>query len=645
MNKKKLLSLSVLGLGAVMALAGCDNKGGSSASESSSSSQAHVHTAGTEWKHDEKNHWHLCTGCGEKMDVAAHSFEEVVVAPTNDEQGYTKHVCACGYTYNDTYVDKQYEITFEGGDYSFVSGLPEKSKAGEKIEFKVTLESGYEAYSVTASYGEGETATAIELTGSLREGFSFTMPKGDVTIKAETRGAYFEVGPEDETAVVFTPEAKDASSKKVKDFIAGYIVDDKLITGTTAIYARAGATVHLLRNYVALADNVVYTVDGVDLQPAEYTIKEIKKGEDKDGNETTEEIEHVYNTVDFVMPAHSVDIKVTAEEKLIEFEVEAPDCVITKTYVKDANGKDVDATSIHAYAGYTYSAPDTAKFFLDVSLDGEHQNGKYRIGKVTYEYEEYTGYEVKEGTKTSSTLTLASEKGGKSTYYYIPGTFTPYYGKIKLKVEVDEAKYSETSTWAGTFGGSRFYYSYYYGDIYQYSSTASVTANIFGELIINGSSSNTYKITADDATTGKLSLSKTSWGTEYEKAPAYYDKDMLVVNYEYNDSTESDYSNLYVLVKGKTTSEITWDYKTYSAKGSMEASSAAFIIAKDSDGNELGNFLKADGDIYLNVTVEKEDGSTEGVTVDDSSNFVVKKNGTKVGHYGVTDGKFGKIED
>lgn len=632
MTKNKLLSLSVLGVGALLALAGCKGETSSSSSEESSSSEAHVHTAGTEWKHDETNHWHLCTGCGEKMDVAAHSFEDHVVAPTDDAQGYTEHVCACGYTVKDTYVDKEYEITFEGGDYAFALGLAEKSKAGETISFKVTLESGYEAYSVTASYGEGEDATAVALTGSLQEGFTFTMPKAAVTIKAETRGAYFEVGPEDASAEVFKPEAKDASAKKVSDFIGGYIVDDELVTGETTIYARAGSTVRLLRNYVALAANTVYTIDGVALENSTYKItKTVGEG---DAAKTEE---HTYNVVEFVMPAHSANVEVSAEEKLIEFEVDAPDYVIANTYVVDADGKKTDTTSIHAYAGSSYSAPDTAKMFIDVSLDGEHQNGKYKISNVSYEYMTYAGYEVKDGTPQSSTLSKVSE----GVYYYLPTTYTAYYGKIKLKVETVEAKYDSSCAWVGTFGGNRFSYSYYNGDIYK-GTSSTATADVFGDFSLKGSYSPTlYSITADDATNGKLTVARTQYGTAYERE-VYYDKNTLVTAY----SEGSDYSNgVYILIKGKTSSDINWDYETYSSNGSMEDSSAAYIIAKDSDGNELGNFLQADGDIYLNVTVEKEDGSTEGVTVDDKSNFIVKKNGTKVGHYGVTNGKFGKIED
>lgn len=619
MTKNKLLSLSVLGVGALLALAGCKGETSSSSSEESSSSEAHVHTAGTEWKHDETNHWHLCTGCGEKMDVAAHSFEDHVVAPTDDAQGYTEHVCACGYTVKDTYVDKEYEITFEGGDYAFALGLAEKSKAGETISFKVTLESGYEAYSVTASYGEGESATAVALTGSLQEGFTFTMPKAAVTIKAETRGAYFEVGPEDASAEVFKPEAKDASAKKVSDFIGGYIVDDKLVTGETTIYARAGATVRLLRNYVALAANTVYTVDGVALENSTYKItKTVGEG---DAAKTEE---HTYNVVEFVMPAHSANVEVSAEEKLIEFEVDAPDYVITSTYVKDADGNKTDATSIHAYAGSTYSAPDTAKLFLDVSLDGEHSNGEYKIDKVTCEYQTFSGYEVKAGTTQSTALS-----GSNGTYYYIPGTFTSYYGKLTLKVEVAKAEYAGAD-WVGTYGGVEIYGN-------RTSGTASASFDAFKSVSI-GSYTKTVVVGVEEGETStKIGVASSTTGTTISKY-CYYDNNFMVAPYGV-----TSYSNMatdfYVLVKDKAGSDLN---VTIDEGGKQTSTTAIFVKVSDKDGNELGNVLMAMDNFYLNVEVEFDEGYEH---VNASSNFTIKKNGTKIAKYGVTDGKFGKIED
>ncbi len=57
------------------------------------------HSFGSEWKHDETNHWHEC-GCGETQDLAAHTFDEWSIRkqPTETEAGLQVHRCTvCGY--------------------------------------------------------------------------------------------------------------------------------------------------------------------------------------------------------------------------------------------------------------------------------------------------------------------------------------------------------------------------------------------------------------------------------------------------------------------------------------------------------------------------------------------------------------------
>ena len=55
----------------------------------------HEHTAGSEWKSDETNHWHTCTECDEVMDEAAHTPGEWQV---DAESGEHYRVCTvCGY--------------------------------------------------------------------------------------------------------------------------------------------------------------------------------------------------------------------------------------------------------------------------------------------------------------------------------------------------------------------------------------------------------------------------------------------------------------------------------------------------------------------------------------------------------------------
>ena len=52
---------------------------------------------------------HICA-CGDTykdtyVDATGHSYEDVVTAPTCKDQGYTTHTCSCGDSYADTYVD------------------------------------------------------------------------------------------------------------------------------------------------------------------------------------------------------------------------------------------------------------------------------------------------------------------------------------------------------------------------------------------------------------------------------------------------------------------------------------------------------------------------------------------------------------
>ena len=56
------------------------------------------HTYGTEFEHDESNHWNECS-CGVKANVAAHSLGDwvVVTEPTYTEKGLKKQSCECGY--------------------------------------------------------------------------------------------------------------------------------------------------------------------------------------------------------------------------------------------------------------------------------------------------------------------------------------------------------------------------------------------------------------------------------------------------------------------------------------------------------------------------------------------------------------------
>lgn len=62
---------------------------------------AHEHTYGADWKTDTDSHWHECTDCGDKKDLAAHTPDDGTVTkePTKEETGIKTYKCkVCGYT-------------------------------------------------------------------------------------------------------------------------------------------------------------------------------------------------------------------------------------------------------------------------------------------------------------------------------------------------------------------------------------------------------------------------------------------------------------------------------------------------------------------------------------------------------------------
>ena len=69
---------------------------------------SHTHSYGTEWKYDGTNHWHECQ-CGDKADVAAHSFQWVIDKAATKEATGIKHeectVCGAKRSEN-TVIDK-----------------------------------------------------------------------------------------------------------------------------------------------------------------------------------------------------------------------------------------------------------------------------------------------------------------------------------------------------------------------------------------------------------------------------------------------------------------------------------------------------------------------------------------------------------
>lgn len=93
--KKNIFFSAVFG--AVLVLTSCGGGG------------SHTHVSDGEWYYEESakgNHWQICRECHEMYDINPHRFEDTVIEPTYDLEGYTLHECSvCGYSYKDSYVD------------------------------------------------------------------------------------------------------------------------------------------------------------------------------------------------------------------------------------------------------------------------------------------------------------------------------------------------------------------------------------------------------------------------------------------------------------------------------------------------------------------------------------------------------------
>ena len=65
-------------------------------------------------------HWKECEVCGAIIEKEMHFFEEMIVEPTQNTQGYTLHTCSiCGYSYKDNYIEFEniyYTVVFKDYD-------------------------------------------------------------------------------------------------------------------------------------------------------------------------------------------------------------------------------------------------------------------------------------------------------------------------------------------------------------------------------------------------------------------------------------------------------------------------------------------------------------------------------------------------
>lgn len=96
---------------------------------------------GTGWKSDDSSHWHVCT-CGERIDVAEHSFEWLIDEKPTVEKSGSKHLhcTVCDYNSSEKVVIPAASVAGYSGEYdgkvhtADVSALPEGTAAQYSID-------------------------------------------------------------------------------------------------------------------------------------------------------------------------------------------------------------------------------------------------------------------------------------------------------------------------------------------------------------------------------------------------------------------------------------------------------------------------------------------------------------------------------
>ena len=169
----------------------------------------HTHTYGTEWKSDADTHWHECS-CGEKTDIAAHSYD-------NDQDA----VCnICGYERQITPpVSQEYTVTFNAnggsvtpastttkdgkleslptpthGGYTFLGWYTEET-GGEKVTTDTVFTKDTTIYAHWQKQAAQEYTVTLNANGGSVSTTSTTTTDGKLgSLPTPTRGGYDFLG-------------------------------------------------------------------------------------------------------------------------------------------------------------------------------------------------------------------------------------------------------------------------------------------------------------------------------------------------------------------------------------------------------------------------------------------------------------------
>lgn len=249
-----------------------------------------AHDVGTNWLHDETNHWKECTVCHTKSDIAAHDFGEwtEVTAPTYVADGAKKRTCnTCGYSENGTIdklvavssitIDGEQTLTLKVNEVATLVATVLPDNATDKtIEWTssdndvvevargrlLAHKAGDAVITATAKDGQGAKATVtvkviVEAESVEVSGAKHVAINGTVTFAAT-------VSPENATdkTVTWTTDNDKIATVDKNGVLTGVAEGKVVVTATTANGKTATATVYVTKVAIdGTQDEVYNTVD------------------------------------------------------------------------------------------------------------------------------------------------------------------------------------------------------------------------------------------------------------------------------------------------------------------------------------------------------------------------------------------------
>ena len=139
----------------------------------------HSHDYGDDWKTDADIHWHECSSCGDRTDIAEHTASDWIIdqATTSNNDGSRHKECTvCGYVMEtDTIPAGTTCAVTVNGSYATATGAGDYFM-GETVQISAGTRSGYTF--------TGWTSDDVAITDASSADASFTMPGKAVTVTA-----------------------------------------------------------------------------------------------------------------------------------------------------------------------------------------------------------------------------------------------------------------------------------------------------------------------------------------------------------------------------------------------------------------------------------------------------------------------------